>query len=148
MLLVIMLFLLALSRVAAAADIPAGIWAIDDEAAVQFFDCGGLVCGRIAWLQKPRDSAGQPHRDKKNPSRTLRSRLLCGETILWGLRPVSPGHWKDGWFYNPDDGKTYRVTAELRSSTTIVARIYSGIPFFGKTKTLLRVPRLSSEGRC
>ena len=52
------------------------------------------------------------------------------------------------WLYNPDDGMTYRVRAELRSADTFVARIYFGIPLFGETWTLLRVPRLSSEGWC
>jgi uncharacterized protein (DUF2147 family) len=40
---------------------------------------------------------------------------------------------------NPEDGKTYRITTELRSASTIVARIYLGAPLFGKTKTLMRV---------
>ena len=31
---------------------------------------------------------------------------------------------------------------------TIVTRIYLGVPFFGQTRTLQRVPRLSSEGWC
>jgi hypothetical protein len=43
---------------------------------------------------------------------------------------------------------TYRVSAELRSADVFVARIYLGVPLFGETKTLLRVPRLRSEGWC
>ncbi len=133
---------------AAAAGISEGIWAIDQKAGVQIFECGGLLCGRIAWLQKPRNSAGQPKRDTKNPGPISRQRILCGQTILWGLQPVSQGRWKDGSLYNPDDGKTYSVAAELRSTDTIVARIYVGVPLFGETKTLLRVARLSAEGHC
>jgi len=51
---------------------------------------------------------------------------LCGLTIFWGLRSSGPGRWPDGWFYNPDDGDTYNISAELRSADTIDARIYLG----------------------
>ena len=109
---------------------------------------GGLLCGRIVWLQHPRDQAGQLVRDLENPDPASRQRPLCGQTILWGLQPADIDHWENGWLYNPDDGKTYRVRAELRSADSFVARIYLGAPFFGETWTLLRVPRLSSEGWC
>ena len=87
-------------------------------------------------------------RDKHNPDPALRERRLCGLTILWGLRSTGPDRWGGGWFYNPYDGKTYNVSAELRSANLIVARVYSGIPFFGETKTLLRVPHGTSDGWC
>ena len=65
-----------------------------------------------------------------------------------GLEPAGLGHWNSGSLYNPEDGQTYRVSAELRSADVFVARIYMGVPLFGETKTLLRVPRLRSEGWC
>lgn len=102
----------------------------------------------IVWLVKPRNAAGHLDLDKNNPTPALRERLLCGLTILWNLKPTSGGVWEDGWLYNPDDGRTYRVTAEFRSADVIDARIYIGLPLFGRTKTLLRVPRLTSEGWC
>jgi uncharacterized protein (DUF2147 family) len=57
-------------------------------------------------------------------------------------------HWNSGSLYNPDDGRTYRISAELRPADVFVVRVYLGMPLFGKTKTLLRVPRLKSEGWC
>jgi hypothetical protein len=75
-------------------------------------------------------------------------RLLCGLTILQGLQPAGLEHWDDGWLYNPDDGRTYRVSAELRSADVFKARIYLGVPIFGETKTLQRVTRLGLEGWC
>ena len=30
-----------------------------------------------------------------------------------GLRPDGPDHWSNGWLYDPQDGNTYDVTAEL-----------------------------------
>ena len=116
--------------------------------AVQIFDCGGVLCGRIVWLQRPRDAAGHLVRDKKNPDPALQQRPLCGQTVLWGLQPAGPDRWKDGWLYNPDDGNTYRVNAQLSAADTMIARIYLGIPLFGETLVMRRVPRLNSEGWC
>jgi uncharacterized protein (DUF2147 family) len=126
-----------------------GAWLIDGtRAAVQIFDCSGLLCGRVIWLEKARDAAGRLARDNKNPDPDFRQRPLCGLTVLQGLQPAGLDHWNSGSLYNPDDGKTYRISAEPRSADVFVARIYLGVPLFGETKTLLRVPRLRSEGWC
>jgi hypothetical protein len=69
-------------------------------------------------------------------------------SVAPGLRPVGLDHWGSGSAHNPNDGATYRVLAELRSADVFVAQIYLGVPLFGETKTLLRVPRLRSEGWC
>jgi uncharacterized protein (DUF2147 family) len=122
-LLILKLLYPAVPRTAASTGGPEGVWLIESNVAVQIFDCGGQLCGRIVWLRRPRDSAGQLERDLKNPDPALRQRLLCGLSVFWALQPAGPNEWKDGWFYNPEDGKTYRITAELRSASTIVARI-------------------------
>jgi uncharacterized protein (DUF2147 family) len=140
--------LLAASRVTAQTVVPQGVWLIDQKAAVQIYDCDGLLCGRILWLLVPRNSLGQLDRDYHNPVPELRQRQLCGLTMLWNLRPAGPNRWKDGWFYNPDDGGTYRVSAQLKSADVLLARIYVGIPLFGQTKTLVRVPHGVSRGWC
>ena len=64
------------------------------------------------------------------------------------LRSTGPNRWADGWLYNPEDGKTYNISAELRSADVLVARIYLGLPLFGQTKVLHRVLRGTSEGWC
>jgi uncharacterized protein (DUF2147 family) len=127
---------------------PQGIWLIDNKVAVQIFDCSNLLCGRIVWLGTPRDAAGSLQLDKKNPDLALRPRLVCGLMILEGLQPAGPGRWKNGRFYNPDDGRQYNVTAELKSPDIIVARIYLGVPLLGKTKIMRRIPRSSIAGWC
>jgi uncharacterized protein (DUF2147 family) len=108
------------------------------------------VCcaGEILWLQIPRDPQGQLDRDKNNPDPALQQRRLCGLTILWDLRPTGPQRWGGGWFYNPENGKTYNVSAQLKSADVLIARIYLGIPLFGKTKILIRVPHGTSKGWC
>lgn len=128
--------------------VPQGVWLMDGRVAVQIFECEGLMCGRIVWLLVPRDPQGQLNLDKKNPVPALRRRNLCGLTILWGLRPTGSNNWVDGWFYNPDDGKSYSVKAVLKSDDVIVARIYAGAPIFGKTKILARVAHETTEGWC
>jgi uncharacterized protein (DUF2147 family) len=134
--------------VLASTDIPQGVWLIDKKAAVQIFGCNGLLCGRILWLQSPRGPAGQLSQDKKNRNPALRQRPLCGLTMLWGLRASGPDRWEGGRFYNPEDGKTYDVSAHLKSADMLVARIYLGMPALGKTKVLHRVTHGTSEGWC
>ena len=134
-------------RSVASAGIPEGVWLIDNEVAVQIFDCSNLLCGRVLWLLfhailKVSWFATE------NPEPALRQRPLCGLTIFWGLRPTGSDRWTDGWFYNPDDGDTYNISAEFRSADTIDARIYLGVPLLGKTKTLHRVPHGTSNGWC
>jgi len=130
------------------AGVPQGVWLIDGAAAVQIFDCDGLLCGRLLWLPAARDSQGQPKRDKRNPDPTLRQRELCGLTLIWGLHPTGPNHWDYGWFYYPDSGRTYNVKMELAAPDALVARFYKGASFVGETKTLIRVQHGTSKGWC
>lgn len=131
----------------AAAGLP-GVWLMKPDVAIQLFDCSSMICGRVIWLLAPLDSEGLLKRDKLNPDPALRGRQACGQTIIWGLRPTEPNHWEDGWFYNPDDGRTYRLDVELARPDQIMARIYVGLPLFGVTRTLIRVPRGISKGWC
>jgi len=132
----------------ASAEVPEGVWLVNGEAAVQIFECNTLLCGRIRWLQAPRDSEGQPKRDMRNPDPALRERELCGLTIMRDLRSTGPNHWDDGWLYNPASGKTYNIKVELTSPDTLAARLYLGTSFVGETKTLKRVVQGTSEGWC
>jgi uncharacterized protein (DUF2147 family) len=134
------------SRLAFAAA-PEGVWLVDGKAAVEIFDCSGLMCGRILWLKDPRNTQGELDRDKNNPDPALQKRRLCGMTIFGGLRSGDRDRWTDGWFYNPDDGETYNISVALES-TALVARIYRGVPLFGETKTLFRVSHGVSDGWC
>jgi uncharacterized protein (DUF2147 family) len=132
----------------ASAEAPKGVWLIKGEAAVQIFECNSLLCGRILWLQAPRDAEGQLKRDGKNPDPALRQRELCGLTVIRDLRSSGPNHWGDGWFYYPDSGKTYNIKMELTSSDALVARLYLGTALIGESKTLRRVVQGTSEGWC
>jgi len=142
------LLLIVIHTRPALSGVPEGTWLLANRVAVQVFECSGQLCGRIVWLLRPRTPAGQPDLDHLNPDPSLRQRHLCGLTIIWGLQPDGPSHWTDGWLYDPKDGVTYDVTAELTASNTISARIYRGVPLFGRTEILIRDPQLSFDGRC
>lgn len=133
---------------AAMAGAPQGVWLIDGEAAVQIFDCEGMLCGRVLFLESPHDPQGALKRDKRNPDQALRDRELCGLNVIWGLRPTGPDSWDGGRFYNPDGGQTYDVKMKLTAPDTLEARFYQGASFLGQTKTLSRIPRGSSKGWC
>ena len=140
--------LLAPTRATAQTAVSQGVWLIEKKAAVRIYDCKGLMCGQIVWLYKPLNPQGQLDRDKFNPNLALRQRQLCGLTMLWDLRPAGLNRWKNGWFYNPDDGHTYRVSAQLTSDNVMVARIYEGIALFGQNRTLVRIPHEATAGWC
>src|SRR3954468_19340085 len=86
----------SLPRALASVGTPQGVWLVDNEVAIQVFDCSNLLCGRVLWLSIPRDPQGRLVLDKKNPEPALRQRSLCGLTIFWGLRPDGPDRWTDG----------------------------------------------------
>lgn len=133
---------------AAMARAPQGVWLIDGEAAVQIFDCEGLLCGRVLYLESPHDPQGELKRDKRNPDQALRDRELCGLSVIWDLRPSGTDNWEGGRFYNPDSGQTYDVKMKLTASDTLEARFYLGASFLGQTKTLNRIERGTSKGWC
>ena len=132
----------------ASSEVPDGTWMLANRVAVEVFECSGLTCGRIVWLVRPRTPSGQLDVDHLNPDASLRQRPLCGLTILWGLQADGPGHWSNGSLYDPQDGNTYDVTAERIAPDSLSARIYRGVPLFGRTEILIRDPELSFDGRC
>jgi uncharacterized protein (DUF2147 family) len=97
---------------------------------------------------RQRTPDAQPDVDRLNPDPALRHRPLCGLTIIWGLQPHGEGHWSNGSLYDPQDGNTYDVTAERTAPDRISARVYRGVPLFGRTEILIRDPELSFDGRC
>ncbi len=107
-----------------------GAWIIGDLV-LNIFDCQHLVCGRIAWLKEP-----------------ARRQSQCGKTIVWGLEARGPNEWAGGSILDPEDGKTYRLSAALATDGTLHARIFEGIPLFGKTEILQRTDVRSLTERC
>lgn len=98
---------------------------------IDIFDCANLVCGRIVWLGEPAKRASQ-----------------CGRTIIWGLAQQSRFVWTGGSILDPNDGKTYRLSATYEADGTLHARIFIVAPIFGKTEILKPVDMKSLQGLC
>ena len=65
-----------------------------------------------------------------------------------GVTPAGPTRWTNGWFFDPEDRKTYNLSAQLQSVDTMAARIYKGVSLFGRTEILNRIPPRSLGGWC
>ena len=121
-------------RTLASVGIPQGVWLIDNEVAVQVFNCSNLLCGRVVWLSIPRDPQGRLVLDKKNPDPALRQRPLCGLTIFWALRPAGPDRWTMVGSTTPTMGKL--TVSQRNSSLPIRSRSASiwATRFMGRPK--------------
>jgi uncharacterized protein (DUF2147 family) len=107
-----------------------GAWIIRDLV-IEISNCQNAVCGKIMWL---RDAERRPDQ--------------CGRLIIWGLLPDDNKHWSQGTILDPDNGKSYRLSATLEPNGTLNARIFSGMPLFGRTEILRRVDPHTLPGKC
>lgn len=107
-----------------------GTWMVQNLV-LHIFDCEQLVCGRIVWIKDAAKRSSQ-----------------CGKTIIWGLAATAQNEWTGGAILDPNDGKTYRLSATYESNGTLHARIFTGIPLFGKTEILNRVDVRNFTGQC
>ena len=80
------LMLTTVAATTASSAVPSGTWMFANRVALRIFDCSGLLCGKIVWLLRPDNPAGQPDLDDRNPDPALRQRHLCGLTIIWGMQ--------------------------------------------------------------
>jgi len=107
-----------------------GTW-MTHNLVLRIFDCRQSVCGQIVWIK---DVA-------KRPSQ-------CGKIIIWGLAAAAQNEWSGGAILDPNDGKTYQLAATYEPDGTLHARIFKGIPLFGKTEILNRVDVRNFTGQC
>jgi uncharacterized protein (DUF2147 family) len=107
-----------------------GMWVTQDKDGVIeiYLARSGLLEGRI--VAEPGDPI---QLDDKNPDPALRTRSLDGAVILHGFRYAGAGKWIDGTIYDPDDGKTYRCSLELKNATVLSVHGYIGLPLFGRS---------------
>ena len=105
--------LLLIQAAPASAQNALGLWLTKNrDAKVRVSNCGGSLCGAIAWLAEPIDpKTGKPAVDDNNPDPSKRNRSMIGVRIF-GMKPDGSNRWS-GWIYNADDGKTYNGTVEL-----------------------------------
>ncbi|WP_158320056.1 DUF2147 domain-containing protein [Acidocella aminolytica] len=129
----------SVSGMAMAQTSPAGWWMDQTgKAGILISPCGGDLCGKIEWLKVPLDAAGKPKTDIHNKNAALQNRPLCGLPILGRFVPEGEGHWKEGWIYDPENGKTYKSIMHLASDGTLHVRGYVGIPLLGRSEVWTR----------
>jgi uncharacterized protein (DUF2147 family) len=135
---VLMLFCLGLS--AARADQSPQGWWLDQtgRAAIVIAPCGGQLCGQIEWLKVPLDKAGKAKTDIHNPDTALRSRQVCGLTMMGGFTADGDGGWQGGWIYDPDSGNTYKSKMHVADDGKLHVRGYIGISLIGRTEVMTR----------
>lgn len=86
---------------------PQGMWVVrDGRAKVRVENCGQALCGRIVWLQEPKDENGEPLTDGNNSDPALRNRPIIGLPIAYDMVPQQDGYWT-GVVYDPERGSAY-----------------------------------------
>ncbi len=100
--------------------------------------------GRIRFVGSPDGTysgilvgGNDPGTDVNNKDPALRKRRLLGAVLMWHLRPEN-GEYVDGYVYNPRNGETYRMKAEVTGKTTLKIRGYLGIALLGQSQTWTR----------
>jgi uncharacterized protein (DUF2147 family) len=100
--------------------------------------------GRIRFVRSPDGTYSgllvggkDPGADVNNKDPALRKRSLLGTVLIWHLRP-DDGEYVDGYVYNPRNGETYRMKAEVTGRTTLEVRGYLGISLLGQSQTWTR----------
>jgi uncharacterized protein (DUF2147 family) len=89
------------------------------DARVKITKCGGGICGVVAWLRQPYDTAtGQPATDSKNPNPALAKRPMIGLPLFSGMPPAGPNKWS-GQIYNADDGSTYASSVTVTGADSL-----------------------------
>lgn len=118
-----------------------GIW-VDHtgQGAVEVYDCGPNLCGRVYWIKAPLDARGRHLTDKQNPDAAKRSKPMCGLQIIGNLVRRPDGTWDNGWIYNPEDGGTFNVEIRLHNADTLQVRGFLGIKLLGETFLWKRAP--------
>jgi uncharacterized protein (DUF2147 family) len=111
---------------------PNGTWLVNQRIAFDIYPCQNALCGRIAWLRNP----------------ALRTTEMCGRLLVWGLTANGPQQWGGGWFFDPENGATYDLSARMLTIDRISARIYRGIALVGRTELLTRIKARSLPGWC
>lgn len=107
-----MFLALACSAASAAAtppDAQGEWWTPGFNARVRIGACdNNALCGRIVWLwdDKPQGIAD------KTP--------LIGKLVIDQMKSAEPGQWSGGRLYNPEDGRDYKGSLQLRSDSTLV----------------------------
>lgn len=124
-----------------------GLWlTANGKAIVEMAPCGSQTCGRMVWVANPRDAGGKLKLDVNNEDPVKQARPICGMQLIGGMKLSGTGIWKNGWIYNPRNGKTYGAEIKAVSAAKLKVRGYLGISLLGESQTWTRV--FDKRGGC
>jgi uncharacterized protein (DUF2147 family) len=127
------IFLIAGNLYAQEADAILGHWWTEGErSVVEVYMCDDRFCGKIIWLEEPRNEDGTEKLDKNNPDPSKQSQPLIGLNLVWDFSYDKGNRWVDGKIYDPDNGKTYSFKLTLEGDQLKV-RGYIGLSLIGRT---------------
>ncbi|MGJ3701224.1 DUF2147 domain-containing protein [Variovorax sp. AFSI2.2] len=120
----VLLVLFVRPALAAGPDDAKGLWlAAEKDAVLEFKPCADTptaLCGHIVWDK----DAGQPND-------------TCGVQIA-RLERYESEAWRDGWVYDPRDGKKYKGALRVKSGELHI-RAFLGAEILGQTERLQRI---------
>ncbi|MET0299007.1 MAG: DUF2147 domain-containing protein [Flavitalea sp.] len=124
------------------ADKIIGTWeSVDSDVKLkfEFFRSDGTYFGKLLHASNMYEVDGKtPKTDSKNPDPKLRTRSRYGIINITNL-VFDDGEYSGGSLYNPEEGRIYRLKAELTGPNDMDFRGYMGISLLGKTMKFKRV---------
>lgn len=116
-----------------------GPWLVEDGSAViEVEACGETLCGLVYWSKDLETPSGADSRDTLNPDKSLRSRPICGLTIIKGLAREGAASWGGGTVYDPESGLTFNAEMRLEPNGRLRFRGYVAIPLLGGSQVWSR----------
>jgi uncharacterized protein (DUF2147 family) len=88
-----------------------GVWLTENgDSKIRMSPCGRAYCGTVVWAK----ANGV---DENNPDPALRKRSIVGMALTKDMKPA--GDRYSGSIYNPENGKTYSVTMQVKGSAKL-----------------------------
>lgn len=126
----------------AQADKILGVWFNEEKSAkIEVYKKGDKYYGKIIWLKDNKNADGSsPRLDVKNEDVSKRGRAIVGSNILIGLEwDADDNEWDDGEIYDPKNGSTYSLYAQLESENKLFLKGYIGFSLIGRSTHWTRV---------
>lgn len=118
---------------------PKGVWLDHTKrGAIEIYDCGRSLCGRVVWMKNPLQPSGEPVRDHRNAKKALRNRPICGMQMIGGLRRNTARTWSGGWIYDPERGQKFKLKVTQRGADRLTITGFLLTPAFGRSHAWTR----------
>jgi uncharacterized protein (DUF2147 family) len=119
-------------------DITGFWWNAEKDAKIEIYKKGDKYFGKIVELTEPTDNSGKPKTDTENEVAKYRNRPILGLVIISDLQWEEDHEYENGEIYDPNSGKTYSLSAELKGDQ-LNLRGYIGFSLIGRTTIWTRV---------